>query len=433
MTTVSYTDTNKETTYFTYMEKEFAKHPLLRWPAQGETRVPYRVFDEEEIHRQEQARLFRGSTWNFLGLEVELSQPGDFKATFVGDTPVVLVREDDGELYAFENRCAHRGALICLENFGKARDFQCVYHAWSYDRKGNLVGVAFEKGIKGQGGMPGSFHKEEHGPRKLRVATLCGLVFGSFSDDIAPLEEYLGDEIVAKIERVLFKPVEVIGRFTQVLPSNWKLYAENARDTYHASLLHLFFTTFNITRLSQGGGVIISESGGHHASASVKTSDDLPKSDSFYSEQRTNRDGYRLNDESMLEFHEEFDDDIRVQLLSVFPGFVLQQIQNCLAVRQIVPRGAELMDLNWTYIGFADDTPELRELRLRQLNLVGPAGYVSMEDGAVGNFVQRGIVGAAEMESVIELGGSGSKSQDFRATESSIRGFWKQYRACMGI
>ena len=66
---------------------------------------------------------------------------------------------------------------------------------------------------------------------------------------------------------MLQKPVEVIGRFVQPLPNNWKLYAENVKDTYHASLLHLFFTTFRITRLSQAGGVTVSESGAHHASA----------------------------------------------------------------------------------------------------------------------------------------------------------------------
>ena len=78
----------------------------------------------------------------------------------------------------------------------------------------------------------------------------------------------------------------------------------------------------------------------------------------------------------------------------MFPGFVLQQIQNCLAVRQVLPKGRTSTELNWTYIGYADDTPEQRKVRLKQPNLVGPAGFVSMEDGAVGGFVQRGIAGA---------------------------------------
>ena len=92
--------------------------------------------------------------------------------------------------------------------------------------------------------------------------------------------------------------------------------------------------------------------------------------------------------------HAEFNDDIHLQILSVFPGFILQQIHNALAVRQIVPRGVDATDLNWTYLGFADDTPELRAMRLKQDNLAGPAGFVSMEDGAVGGFVQRGIAAA---------------------------------------
>lgn len=89
------------------------------------------------------------------------------------------------------------------------------------------------------------------------------------------------------------------------------------------------------------------------------------------------------------------------------------------------------MDLNWTYIGFADDAPELRELRLRQLNLVGPAGYVSMEDGAVGNFVQRGIAAARDDCSVLEFGGTESRSQTHRVTEAAVRGFWRHYRHVM--
>jgi anthranilate 1,2-dioxygenase large subunit len=102
-------------------------------------------------------------------------------------------------------------------------------------------------------------------------------------------------------------------------------------------------------------------------------------------------------------------------------------------VRQIVPRGVHATDLNWTYLGFADDSPELRMHRLKQNNLVGPAGYVSMEDGAVGGFVQRGIAAAEDELSVIEMGGAGAESQETRATEASVRGFWKAYRAHMAL
>ena len=403
----------------------------IHWRGPGLTRVPFDLYTDPEVAQQEQERIFRGATWNYLCLAAELPEAGSYRTTFVGATPVVVVKDDDGEIYAFENRCAHRGALIALEKSGRTDSFQCVYHAWSYNRQGDLTGVAFEQGVKGKGGMPETFCKEEHGPRKLRIAVYCGLVFGSFSEDVPSIEEYLGDEICARIERVLHKPVQVIGRFTQALPNNWKLYVENVKDSYHASLLHLFFTTFELNRLSQKGGVIVDESGGHHVSYSMI---DKAAADASYKEQglRSDTDKYRLKDTTVLEGFPEFDDGITLQILSVFPGFVLQQIQNCLAVRQVLPKGQDRTELNWTYIGYTDDTPERRLVRLKQSNLVGPAGFISMEDGAVGGFVQRGIAGAASLEAVVEMGGDHAGSSEGRATETSVRGFWKAYRMHMG-
>ena len=412
----------------------------VQWMPQGQTRIPFSVYRDEPSYAEEQRKIFRGPTWSYLCLDSEITGIGDYKTTFVGDAPVVVVRDDDGEVYAFENRCSHRGALICLEKTGKAaQDFQCVYHAWTYDRQGNLKGVAFEGGINGGGGMPSSFCKEDHNPRKLRVSVFCGLVFGSFSDDVDPIEEYLGEEICSRIERVLGRPVEVIGRFTQVLPNNWKLYYENVKDSYHASLLHLFFTTFRLNRLSQRGGVIVSETGGHHVSYSMVDDADaaasLPGATDDYREQgiRAEQSGYQLADKSMLQGFKEFDDGVTLQILSVFPGFVLQQIQNSLAVRQVLPRGVGSTDLNWTYLGYVSDTPAQRETRLKQANLIGPAGFVSMEDGAVGGFVQRGIAATENEQAVVEMGGDSTSSGTSRATEASVRGFWKQYRALMGV
>lgn len=403
------------------------------WPAEGITRVPYWAYNDEEVYAQELKNIHRGRTWNFLCLEAELPNPGDFKTTFVGDMPVIVTRGPDGTLNCFENRCAHRGALLTLQNCGHAKDFTCVYHAWRYDLTGTLKSVAFARGVNGKGGMPGSFKIEEHGPRKLRVATLAGLIFGTVSSETPPLEEYLGAEVVQRIKRVLMKPLTVLGQFTQVLPNNWKLYFENVKDPYHASILHTFFATFKITRLSQGGGVIVSESGGNHVSAS-----EPPKTnkDEAYEKAglRSNKENeFRLHDASILDVVDEVGDGCNVQILSVFPGFVLATTQNSMVVRQILPKGLKETHLGWTFFGYEDDTEEMKTMRMRHANLVGPAGYVSMEDGAVGGFVQRGIAACEHESSVVEMGGHGTESQDTRVTEASIRGFWKAYRAHMGI
>jgi phenylpropionate dioxygenase-like ring-hydroxylating dioxygenase large terminal subunit len=103
------------------------------------TRVPYWVYRDPDLPKIEQERVFEGPVWNFLCLEDEIANPGDWRTTLVGQMPVVIARDSDGSIAAFENRCAHRGSLICLDNAGSgAKDFQCVYHAWRYDLRGNL-------------------------------------------------------------------------------------------------------------------------------------------------------------------------------------------------------------------------------------------------------------------------------------------------------
>jgi anthranilate 1,2-dioxygenase large subunit/terephthalate 1,2-dioxygenase oxygenase component alpha subunit len=116
----------------------------------------------------------------------------------------------------------------------------------------------------------------------------------------------------------------------------------------------------------------------------------------------------------------------------VFPNFVIQQTHNAIAVRQFLPRGTGETDLNWIYLGYADDTPEMRTRRVKQLNLVGPAGFVSMEDGCIGGFVERGAAAASEETSILEMGGTGTETQDTRTTEAAVRGFWKLWRGMVG-
>ena len=400
------------------------------WPT-GLTRVPFWVYQDPAILRAEQEALFEGPVWNFLCIEAEIPEPGDWRSTVVGAMPVVVVRDTDGGIRAFENRCAHRGALICFEDGGRgAKDFTCAYHAWRYDLAGNLCSVAFQRGVNGKGGMGPEFRIAEHGPRKLRTTTFHGLVFGTLHPDTPDFEAFIGPLVAARLRTALSRKLEIIGRYTEVLPNNWKLYAENVRDTYHASLLHLFFATFKINRLSQGGGVEINDEGSCHVSTTLAPD---VATDTAYAGMRSVDEDYRLADGSLLDVVDEHGDRVRQQIMSVFPNFVMQRTQNVMALRHFVPRGIDQCDLHWIYVGYADDTPEMRTRRLRQLNLAGPAGFVSMEDGCIGGFVERGAATASRRESVVEMGGSGTESQDTRATEAAIRGFWRMWRRLLGV
>ena len=393
------------------------------------TRIPLRSYTDEDRYNDEIKKIVQGKTWNFIGFESEIENAGDYSTTEIAEIPVVVLN-DAGIIRAYVNRCVHRGSVLCLSEKGNIKQFECVYHGWTFDLAGNLNGVAFERGIKGQGGMPPGFNKEDYRLRELKVENFCGVLFATFDFDTPEIERYLGPDITAGVRRVLPSKPIVIGRTSQLIRSNWKIYVENNHDSYHASILHSFFTTFKLNRLTQSGGIVINEAGGSHISYSKRQQE---ADDQVYeSEQlRANHDEFGLKDPGALRFIDEFNDQISLQILTFFPLVVFHQISNSLCIRQIIPRGIDRVEIVWWYYGFLDDSDEIKNARLQQINLVGPAGYISMEDGAVGEFVQRNSKHSEGADGLIMMGGDGYESSSSRVTEAAIRGFWKQYYEMM--
>jgi len=257
-------------------------------------------------------------------------------------------------------------------------------------------------------------------------------VFGTFSDQVAPFADYIGAELVACIDRVMIRPLKVLGYHSQVLPSNWKLYAENTKDAYHASLLHVFHNTFGVVRPTMAGGIRISPSGWHHLSFTERRP--LDDEEAGRERVRSLQEAYSLADPSLMEHRLELGDTVTNSIQSVFPSLVVQQILNALAVRQLVPRGVDRCELLWTVLGFEDDDDSMVDLRVKTNNLVGPAGYISMEDGCVAGFVQRAAAADPDAETVLRMGGRTIEPMaGARVTEAAVRGFWKGWRDCMGV
>ncbi len=406
----------------------------LNWPEGGVTRIPYRVFSDPEIYALEQEKIFKGAVWNFLCLEIDIPNPGDFKTSFVGEIPVVITRDQNGEIHAMVNRCAHKGALVCLQERGNRNTLACVYHAWTYDLEGKLKGVAFRDGIRGKGGMPKDFDPSKHRMEPLRVETYCGLVFGTFSSETEPVPEFLGPEIDHHVRRNLGRPVKLLGFHSQIMHNNWKLYAENLRDSYHATLLHTFYTTFKVNRLDMDGGIVLSKRGWHHISYAKRSK--LQES-AEYQDAAVHAAQYdsQLAAPEMLDSWPEFDDEITHSIQTIFPTLSVQLTLNSLAVRFFVPRGVDKTELFWMYLGYEEDDEAKTRMRINQANLTGAAGLVSLEDGCINEFVQRGTRGSApDTTAFLEMGGRDvAPSEGSRATETAIRGFWKGYRDIMGF
>jgi salicylate 5-hydroxylase large subunit len=123
-----------------------------------------------------------------------------------------------------------------------------------------------------------------------------------------------------------------------------------------------------------------------------------------------------------------------VTMITLFPSLIIQQQVNSLSTRHIVPRGEGEFDFVWTHFGFADDTAEMTQRRLRQANLFGPAGFVSADDGEVIEFSQDGFRQWGDAGSTLcELGGTGTEMTEHMVTETLIRSMYAYWKKVMAV
>jgi salicylate 5-hydroxylase large subunit len=403
-----------------------------RWPDEGLTRIPFWVYTDPELYAREQERIFRGASWSYVALEVEVPRPGDYKRTFIGDKSVVVMRAKDGDVAVVENRCAHRGLQFCQNHLGHADEIICPYHQWTYDLKGNLIGVPFRRGVKQQGGFPADFALGEHGLRRLRVARRNGVIFASFSDTVEPLEEYLSPPIVELFDRMFDgRKLKVLGYSRQLTPGNWKLMFENIKDPYHASILHVFLVSFGLNRVDQPNRVVIDRHGRHASTMTSRGEQKRTEENSDMS--RSLIEDLTLSDPSMLDPVREYP-QYTVCMTTVWPNLIIQQQSNTLAMRQIITKGPDAFELAWTFFGYEDDDEAMTQRRLRQANLMGPSGYVSIDDSETMAMAQQGMGHAPESSAVIELDGDTWQEElAHGVTESEIRAFYDYYRKVMDL
>lgn len=404
--------------------------PRRVWPSgDSYSRVPYWVYTDPDVFKSEMERIFEGPNWSYVGLAAEVPNPGDFKRSWIGTKPVILTRDENGDINVVENRCAHRGARVCWEQRGNTKMLTCPYHQWGYDLRGNLSGIPFKRGINGKGGVAKDFDRSKHGLRKLRVHEEGGMVLATFSEDTPDFEEYCGPKVYPFVKREFpGKGLRVLGYNRQLITCNWKLYFENLKDPYHATLLHAFFITFGLWRADSDSECIASEDGRHGVITSKNRKGG--KSDATSEMGRLKAD-FDLLDKDTVTPRPEFEDG-KVIGTTLFPSVVLQQQANTLATRHIVPKSHDSMELTWTFFGYEDDDDDMIRRRMRHANLMGPAGYVSMDDSEVLNQNQIGANSSPDDFAVVQMGGHDFEDTDHMVSEVLIRSFYRYYRETMG-
>ncbi|WP_182358468.1 aromatic ring-hydroxylating oxygenase subunit alpha [Tomitella gaofuii] len=196
--------------------------------------LPFSWYSDPEIYRRETKAIFE-KFWQYVGPTHSLPNPGDFFRIQIGDVPVLVTRDKDGELHALVNVCRHRGAEVKLEQAGNCNMLTCHYHAWTYGLDGSLKSAPRTRKEEG-------FDKEKLGLRSLPIATYGPFIFVSLDDDVPPLTEYMGD-LPAVIEGtgVNLDRLELRDRKEYRLKANWKIVIENFLECYHCPNAHPSF------------------------------------------------------------------------------------------------------------------------------------------------------------------------------------------------
>jgi 3-phenylpropionate/trans-cinnamate dioxygenase subunit alpha len=196
--------------------------------------IDRRIFADHEIYELERERVF-ARCWLYLGHECEIPNPGDFVTRYMGEEPVILCRDSNGQLRAHLNLCRHRGNRVCRADRGNTKLFTCSYHGWTYANDGKLALVPMVDSFPG-------LEREKWGLIPVaQIESYKGLIFATLDPDAPSLNKYL--EEMAWYLDVLFDRreggTEVSGPHRWLLDANWKTASENfGGDGYHIATTH---------------------------------------------------------------------------------------------------------------------------------------------------------------------------------------------------
>ena len=193
--------------------------------------IPAALNHAQAFHQHEQQAVF-SQEWVCVGRADEVPEPGDYLTHQISETPVLLVRQQDGSLKAFVNACAHRFACLMPAQKGSAKRFTCRYHAWTYDCSGQLLRAP---GME----MKTGFDVSQHRLRPLHCSSWEGFVYVTLAEQprsdpatsLAPLRE----QIVGRFDMACYQTVM---RESMVWDANWKNLVENFTESYHVPVVH---------------------------------------------------------------------------------------------------------------------------------------------------------------------------------------------------
>ena len=359
----------------TQREDRYGRAAALVRPDEG--LINRRIFVDSDVYEAEMERIF-ARCWLFVGHESQVAQPGDFVTTYMGEDPVIVVRDRAGELQVLLNSCSHKGRRVCEVDEGRIATFVCPYHGWSYRTNGQLVGVP-----NSADAYYGELDKSALGLRRVaRVDTYKGLIFATWDATAPSLREYLGD-ICWYLDIALDRSAEgteLVGSVQKWrVKANWKTGADNfVSDFQHAqSIAHasaLTVTGVPVAPPSAGGQANAGPGHGLFFFRDVST-ELRPNGTAGWMSQHFPHAADRLGE---LRGRGEVDPIAG----TIFPNLSFNLLPTIPNLRMWMPRGPHEMEV-WCWgivdAGVADDV-KLQMQRSFQF-MFGPGGIVEQDDG----------------------------------------------------
>jgi choline monooxygenase len=192
--------------------------------------IPCSWYTDPEIYELERQAVF-ASSWQVVGRIGQVTDPGQYLTGEIGGTPVVVVRDEAGELGAFVNVCRHRAARVATEPAGKASRLRCRYHGWTYDLRGHLRGTPEFEGVLG-------FRREDNGLEPLAVGEWGPAVWARIANGDQSLAGFLAP-LPEQMTSLGLEPLQWVERREYDLACNWKVYVDNFLDGgYHVNTIH---------------------------------------------------------------------------------------------------------------------------------------------------------------------------------------------------
>ncbi|HEY6293983.1 MAG TPA: aromatic ring-hydroxylating dioxygenase subunit alpha [Terriglobia bacterium] len=192
--------------------------------------IPGSWYTDVRIAELERERVF-GRTWQVVGRLDQVGSTGQYFTAEVAGEPILVARGNDGVLRAFYNVCRHHATAVAWEAEGRATNFRCPYHGWTYGLDGALKGMTEFDGVQ-------CFDRATHGLIEARAATWEKFVWVNLDAAAPPLEEFLG-RLADRVRPLSLGALEFFERRTYTLNCNWKVYVDNYLDGgYHVPHMH---------------------------------------------------------------------------------------------------------------------------------------------------------------------------------------------------